>query len=124
MEVEMNAEQLIQAYRDDAITARELVEGVWVLVACCDGSYRDYPQGTALRELAADFTISRIEEIRLVKKEIAQLCCAIEQGEAHERESRYNKKTWRHTTDIWKRILAREQFALAELSRGIRPEVL
>jgi hypothetical protein len=109
----MKADELIQQYQSGAITAQELVEGVWEGVRAKGADDR-----------RANITIARIEKIRQVKEEIAQLICAIEQGEAHKHESRYNKKTWRHTTDIWRRILVREQSALAELSRGIRPEVL
>jgi hypothetical protein len=136
-DVEMTAEQLIQQY-PGAITARELVEGVWVDAKCFkedryhpakDGTWVDYvircydnridlvcmASKAAAWAAAADFTISRIEEIRQVKEEIALLRGLV---------ILLNEEPGDLSTPAWLRVITREQSALAELIRGVRPEVL
>jgi len=102
------------------------VRDSWELVHRCDGSYRDYPEGTILVlyatgkwwdfpswSAAAAFTRERKEQIRLVKREIEclQLAASIVKIEA-----------W---ADAWQqafnRILVREQAALTELTKDMKP---
>jgi hypothetical protein len=129
----MTADQLIQQYDAGAITARELVEGVWEKVygptrsTGGDISVGGQPSGMVLDisrfgktveatwTAAANYTIERIEEIRLFKEEIEWVQGCIDMSGITEPEKGIPEQ---------RRILAREQSALAELSKGIRPEVL
>ena len=133
----MTAEQLIQQY-PGAITARELVKGVWETseydTECSRGGSWRYKEPHPLHVLgwfgwdksspdalvklhaaAAAFTVSRIEEIRQVKEEIALLRGLV---------ILLNEEPGDLSTPAWLRVITREQSALAELSRGIRPEAL
>ena len=121
----MTAEQLIRQYHTKTITARELVEGVWDNAATRFDEYGRWLFFTtnalyhaffadSLEELyakGAEFTIARLVEVANFKKEIALLIGAT---------GGYGKED----TATNSSILAREQSALAELSRGLKPEVL
>ena len=129
----MKANELIRQYHAKTITARELVEGVWkhyvewqqvtpergVLNGFGEiyhGAVDTFPQPeSAAWAKAADFTISRIEEIQQVKEEIALLRGLV---------ILLNEEPGDLSTPAWLRVITREQAALAELSRGVRPEVL
>jgi len=100
------------------------VRDSWEFVHRCDGSYRDYPKGTILIlqgvpgkwwdfpscAAAAAFTRERKEQIRQVEEEIAYT----------EREAEVGELIGADWTPITKRILVREQAALAELRKGMR----
>ena len=134
----MTAETLIQQYHAKTIMARELVEGVWVDVKCFkedryhpakDGTWVDYvircydnridlacmASKAAAWAAAAEFTISRIEKIQQVKEEIALLRGLV---------ILLNEEPGDLSTPAWLRVITREQSALADLCRGVRPEVL
>ena len=131
----MKATELIQQYQSGAITARELVEGVWPNVKECDGpfvctvyscldstdlerSIQGLGNGNTLEvawSSAAKYTIARLTEIRQVREEIGWVQDCIDMSGITEPEKGIPEQ---------RRILAREQSALAELSKGIRPEVL
>ena len=123
----MIADEWVKQYHAKAITARELVGGVWnwIVVDIEDSGVgynlssvhqraRFFTKKEALLA-AADFTISRIEEIRQVKEEIALLRGLV---------ILLNEEPGDLSTPAWLRVITREQSALAELSRGIRPEAL
>ena len=130
----MNAEQLIQQYESGG-DARLFVTGVWEGISedMNESHILDtYPillrfwtteQWTA----AAAFTRERLEEIRQVKEEIAWLKMITPS------EQTWKSCTWMTSDRAFdygvfgargNRILAREQSALAELVRGIKPEAL
>ena len=125
----MKATELVQQYHAKTITARELVEGVWDNAATRFDEYGRWLFFTnnalyhaffadSLEELyakGAEFTISRIEEIRQVKEEIALLRGLV---------ILLNEEPGDLSTPAWLRVITREHSALAELSRGIRPEAL
>ena len=134
----MKATELVQQYQSGAIMACELVDGVWVDAKCFkedryhpakDGTWVDYvircydnridlacmASKAAAWAAAADFTISRIEEIQQVKEEIALLRGLV---------ILLNEEPGDLSTPAWLRVITREQSALADLCRGVRPEVL
>ena len=139
----MKAQDLIQQYCSGTITARELVEGVWDNAATRFDEYGRWLFFTnnalyhaffadSLEELyakGAEFTISRIEEIRQVKQDV--FIVELQWSDSKTRTEIHIKNAWdisARTYAIectrWSRVLAREQAVLAELSRGVRPEVL
>lgn len=115
------------------------VRETWVLVAHCDGSYRDYPRGTVLLQdvnnhwfdfktwsAAAEFTRERLEQIR--KSTIDVASTAAKQKTALEmilifpwgRAVDEILVDWVQALCSISRIHAREQAALADLKRGMR----
>ena len=100
------------------------------LVHRCDGSYRDYPEGTILIQqgvpgkwldfpscaAAAAFTRERKEQIRQVAEEI----CWLNAEQFKQRPHANSPMPPQPTEAVLKRILAREQAALAELKKGMR----
>jgi hypothetical protein len=126
----MNATELIQQYQSGAITARELVEGLWDAATFHEGVCESAVYiGPFVRKwnakfvggvdsawtAAAVFTATRIEEIWQVKEEIEWVQDCIDMSGITEPEKGIPEQ---------RRILAREQSALAELSRGLKKEVL
>jgi hypothetical protein len=156
----MNAEQLIQQYDAAAITARKLVEGVWVDAKCFkedrhhpakDGTWVDYVIRCYDNRIdlvcmaskaeawfaAAKFTRDRIEEIRQLKEEIAQMQDHVDmKNQDIEREmeilldSECNEfdmeaiVTFVRDLCAYCRILTARQSALTDLCQGIKPEAL
>ena len=113
----MKADQLIHQYHAKTITARELVEGVWdTFETLRHVTFLPYPRWIKKEDedewtAAAAFTISRIEEIRLSEEDTLLIFKKLAACNLRPKES-------------YQRILARERSSLAELSRGVRPEVL
>ena len=121
----MKANELIRQYQAKTITARELVEGVWeryvewqqvtpergVLNGFREiyhGAVNTFPQPeSAAWAVAADFTISRIEEIRLSEEDTLLIFKKMAACNLRRKES-------------YQRILAREQAALDSLRRGMK----
>jgi len=105
----MKATELVHQYHAKTITARELVEGVWmepkyIFFGCEDSA------------AAAEFTHDRIEKIRQVKEEIQFAIMAKEKAELED---------WhRGWMPVAERLIAARQAALAELCVGVKPEVL
>ena len=105
----MKATELVHQYHAKTITARELVEGVWmepkyIFFGCEDSA------------AAAEFTHDRIEKIRQVKEEIQFAIMAKEKAELED---------WhRGWMPVAKRLIAARQAALADLCVGIKPEAL
>ena len=138
----MRANELIRQYQAKTITAREFIEGVWkeahsrkvydisnsfVYQVTMGGKNKTlwYGNEAAAQKEAAAFTISRIEEIGKIKEEIAyhsmrcgelKKMCSAEMIEA--------QPAWFQEWGILDRTIGRAESALAELSRGVRPEVL
>jgi hypothetical protein len=120
----MKADELVQQYQSGAITARELVEGVWDNAATHKDEYGRWLFFTnndlyhaffadSLEELyakGAAFTIARVKEIRQVEEEIENFTAMF--------------GTYTAMNDWVQRILAREQSVIAELSHGLKKEVL
>jgi len=105
----MKATELVHQCHAKTITARELVEGVWmepkyIFFGCEDSA------------AAAEFTHDRIEKIRQVKEEIQFAIMAKEKAELED---------WhRGWMPVAKRLIAARQAALADLCVGIKPEAL
>ena len=123
----MKALDLVQQYQSGTITARELVERVWGdlsvsdlqvgwTISICAGELC-LAQGCPEEAwtAAAAFTISRIEEIRLVKEELYWL---------HPARLLLSDKYYSSNCNSFERTRAARQSALAELSKGLKKEAL
>ena len=131
---------LSEQYHSGVITPREFVESVWNIVVIQQGfpgrweyvlsalyGQMIFRTESEAESAASAFTLKRLEEIRQVKEEIALVLSYIT-GQQKALDMPYELPTPRQRfidhIAIFQRILAREQSALAELSRGVRPEVL
>ena len=140
----MKADEWVKQYQAKVIPARELVEGVWeyakFTVGVCGGAVYIGPfrhgwqakfsgDADTAWTAAADFTISRIEEIRQRQNQYVQLGADnIRDWSSMESfvicEGLETAAFW---ATAWVRramVMALLEEKIAELSRGVRPEAL